>query len=153
MKPFHIMAKPHGPICNLDCTYCYYLEKENLYSGSGRDFRMRDDVLEKYVSQYIHAYPLSTVQFAWQGGEPTLLGIAFFERVIDLQKKYANGKTIENAFQTNGTLLDDAWGEFLARHKFLIGISIDGRRKFTMPIASTRVASRPLLVSCAASRS
>lgn len=126
MKPFHIMAKPFGPICNLDCTYCYYLEKENLYAGSGRDFRMRDDVLESYVRQYIDTYPLDTVQFAWQGGEPTLLGIPFFERVITLQKKYAHGKKIENALQTNGTLLDDKWGEFLARNRFLIGLSIDG---------------------------
>jgi uncharacterized protein len=120
------MAKPHGPICNLDCTYCYYLEKENLYGKSGRDYRMRDDVLEAYIRQYIEAQPAQHVSFAWQGGEPTLLGIPFFERVIELQKKYANGHTIDNAFQTNGTLLDDHWGEFLARNKFLIGLSIDG---------------------------
>ncbi|HZP03470.1 MAG TPA: anaerobic sulfatase maturase [Terracidiphilus sp.] len=126
MKPFHIMAKPYGPICNLDCTYCYYLEKENLYMGSGRDFRMSSDVLENYVRQYIETHPLPTIQFAWQGGEPTLLGVAFFERVIELQKKYANGKTIENALQTNGTLLDDKWGDFFARNGFLIGLSIDG---------------------------
>ncbi len=126
MKPFHIMAKPYGPICNLDCTYCYYLEKENLYTGSGRDFRMSSDVLENYVRQYIETHPLPTIQFAWQGGEPTLLGVAFFERVIELQKKYANGKTIENALQTNGTLLDDKWGDFFARNGFLIGLSIDG---------------------------
>jgi len=126
MKPFHIMAKPHGPICNLDCTYCYYLEKERLYAKPGRDFRMRDDVLESYIRQYIEAQPGEHVSFAWQGGEPTLLGVAFFERVIELQKKYANGKTFDNALQTNGTLLDDEWGEFLSRNKFLIGISIDG---------------------------
>src|SRR5437588_11260002 len=82
MKPFHIMAKPYGPICNLDCTYCYYLEKENLYPRSGRDFRMSDSVLENYIRQYIATYPLSPVQFAWQGGEPTLLGISFFQRVL-----------------------------------------------------------------------
>ncbi len=126
MKPFHIMAKPHGPICNLDCTYCYYLEKENLYPRSGRDFRMHDDVLENYIRQFIQTQPIDTVHFAWQGGEPTLLGVAFFERVIELQKQYANGKTIENEFQTNGTLLDDDWGEFFARNKFLVGLSIDG---------------------------
>ncbi|MGA2049378.1 MAG: anaerobic sulfatase maturase [Terracidiphilus sp.] len=126
MKPFHIMAKPHGPICNLDCTYCYYLEKENLYGASGREFRMADDVLENYIRQYIHSQPAQNVSFAWQGGEPTLLGIPFFERVVELQKKHANGKTVDNAFQTNGTLLDDAWGEFLARNKFLIGLSVDG---------------------------
>ena len=126
MKPFHIMAKPHGPICNLDCTYCFYLEKENLYARDGRDFRMRDDVLENYIRQFIQTQPTDIVQFAWQGGEPTLLGVPFFERVIELQKKYGNGKTIENGLQTNGTLLDDNWGEFLARNKFLVGLSIDG---------------------------
>ncbi len=126
MKPFHIMAKPHGPICNLDCTYCYYLEKENLYAKSGRDYRMRDEVLEAYIRQYIQAQPGQHVSFAWQGGEPTLLGIPFFERVLELQNKYADGKTVDNAFQTNGTLLDDAWGEFLAHNRFLIGLSVDG---------------------------
>ena len=125
-KPFHIMAKPHGAICNLNCTYCYYLEKENLYAKGGREFRMSDGVLESYIRQFIQAQPGQQVSFAWQGGEPTLLGIPFFERVVELQKKYASGKTVDNAFQTNGTLLDDKWGEFLARNKFLIGLSIDG---------------------------
>lgn len=126
MKALHVMAKPHGPICNLDCTYCYYLEKENLYKAQGREFRMADDVLESYIRQYIGAHPASTVSFAWQGGEPTLLGVPFFERAIELQKKHAQGKKIENALQTNGTLLDDVWGEFLARNKFLVGLSVDG---------------------------
>jgi uncharacterized protein len=130
MKPIHIMAKPHGPICNLNCTYCYYLEKEKLYASGGREFRMSDTVLEAYVRQYIQAQPDHHVSFAWQGGEPTLLGIPFFERVLELQKLHANGKTIDNTFQTNGTLLDDAWGEFLARNKFLIGLSIDGPEEF-----------------------
>jgi uncharacterized protein len=126
MKPFHIMAKPHGAICNLNCTYCYYLEKKNLYASSGREFRMADDVLETYIRQYIQSQPAQNVSFAWQGGEPTLLGIPFFKRVVELQKEYAGDKIIDNAFQTNGTLLDDAWGEFLARNKFLIGLSVDG---------------------------
>jgi len=126
MNPFHVMAKPHGPICNLDCTYCYYLEKENLYAAKGRDYRMSDTVLESYIRQYIQSQPAQHVSFAWQGGEPTLLGVPFFERVLELQKKYAGDKIIDNALQTNGTLLDDAWGEFLARNKFLIGLSIDG---------------------------
>lgn len=120
------MAKPHGPICNLDCTYCYYLEKENLYGKSGRDYRMRNEVLDAYIRQYIQAQPGNHVSFAWQGGEPTLLGIPFFERVVELQQRYANGKTVDNAFQTNGTLLDNMWGEFFARNKFLIGLSVDG---------------------------
>ena len=126
MKPFHIMAKPYGPICNLDCTYCYYLEKENLYPQSSHDFRMRDDVLDNYVRQYIETHPSDSIQFAWQGGEPTLLGVEFFERVVELQKRYANGKKVENALQTNGTLLDHNWGEFLSRNRFLIGLSVDG---------------------------
>ena len=125
-KPFHIMAKPHGAICNLNCTYCYYLEKENLYAKGGREFRMSDGVLESYIRQFIQTQPGQQVSFAWQGGEPTLLGIPFFERVVELQEKYAGGKSVDNAFQTNGTLLDDQWGEFLARNKFLIGLSIDG---------------------------
>jgi uncharacterized protein len=125
MNTFHIMAKPHGPICNLNCTYCYYLEKENLYAAKGRDYRMSDSVLETYIRQYIQSQPAQHVSFAWQGGEPTLLGIPFFERVLELQRKYAGDKTIDNAFQTNGTLLDDAWGEFLARNRFLIGLSVD----------------------------
>ena len=113
MANFQIMTKPMGPICNLDCTYCYYLEKENLY-GDKKNFKMTDDVLESYIRQYIQSQSSSTVSFAWQGGEPTLLGVPFFERVIQLQAKYCGGKRIENAFQTNGTLLDDQWGEFLA---------------------------------------
>ena len=122
---FQIMAKPIGPICNLNCTYCYYLEKDNMYGGE-KSFRMKDDVLESYVRQYIHSQVGPTVSFVWQGGEPTLLGVPFFERVVELQSKYSAGRKIENALQTNGTLIDDQWGEFLARNEFLVGISIDG---------------------------
>jgi len=119
------MAKPVGPICNLDCRYCFYLEKENLY-GKKRDWAMPDEVLESYISQFIAANDGPAISFAWQGGEPTLLGVEFFRKVAAIQQKYAGGKTIENAFQTNGVLLDDRWGEFLAEHHFLVGISIDG---------------------------
>jgi uncharacterized protein len=122
---FHVMAKPVGPICNLDCRYCFYLEKENLY-GKKRDWAMPDPALESYISQFIRTQDAPTISFAWQGGEPTLLGVDFFRRVIAIQNKYANGKRIENAFQTNGVLLDDHWGEFLSANHFLIGISIDG---------------------------
>ncbi len=123
-KAFHIMAKPMGAICNLDCTYCFYLEKENLYPGS--NFRMPEQVLEEFIKQKIEANDTPGVNFAWQGGEPTLLGIAYFEKVVELQKKYSNGKKIENTFQTNGILLDDKWCEFFNRNNFLIGLSIDG---------------------------
>jgi uncharacterized protein len=125
---FHIMTKPIGPICNLDCKYCFYLEKENLYLGT-KHWAMRPEVLEQYVAQYIAAQPTDTVNFAWQGGEPTLLGVDFFRTVVRLEQKYAEGKTIHNAFQTNGTLLDDEWGEFLAENRFLVGLSIDGPRE------------------------
>jgi uncharacterized protein len=124
-RPFHIMTKPIGPICNLDCKYCFYLEKEALYQGE-RKWQMPDDVLEQYIKQYIHSQPGSQVSFAWQGGEPTLLGVRFFRKVIELQKKHGEGRTIDNAFQTNGTLLDDEWGEFLKTNGFLVGLSIDG---------------------------
>ena len=122
---FHVMAKPIGPICNLDCKYCFYLEKEALYPEKS-NWRMPDHVLEAYVRQYIEAQDVPEVTFAWQGGEPTLMGLDFFRRVVELQKKYAAGKTIANALQTNGTLLDDDWCAFFRDENFLIGLSIDG---------------------------
>jgi uncharacterized protein len=127
-RPFHVMSKPIGPICNLDCKYCFYLEKEKLYAGE-RKWAMSDEVLESYIAQYIRAQPGEHVSFAWQGGEPTLLGVDYFRKIIELQRKYADGKLIENALQTNGTLLDDEWCAFLAEHKFLVGLSIDGPRE------------------------
>ena len=128
LTAFHIMTKPTGPICNLDCRYCFYLEKENLYPGQS-SWAMPGDVLETYVRDYIQAQNVPQVSFAWQGGEPTLLGVEYFEKVVELQNKYADGKRIENAFQTNGVLLDDPWGEFLSRNQFLVGLSIDGPQK------------------------
>jgi uncharacterized protein len=125
---FHIMAKPVGPICNLDCKYCFYLEKEKLYPERTA-WKMADDVLESFIRQYIEAQAADAITFAWQGGEPTLLGVEYFRKIVALQQKYAGGKTIDNAFQTNGILLDDEWGEFLARNKFLVGLSIDGPRE------------------------
>jgi uncharacterized protein len=127
-RGFHILTKPIGPICNLDCKYCFYLEKEKLYPGE-RQWRMSDEVLGEYVRQYIEAQPGPEVFFAWQGGEPTLLGVDFFRKAVALQKRFAGGKTISNALQTNGTLLDDEWCQFLAAEKFLIGLSIDGPRE------------------------
>ncbi len=125
IKAFHVLTKPTGPICNLDCKYCFYLEKENLYADTSR-WAMREEVLESYVRQYIESQSAPVISFAWQGGEPTLLGVDFFRKVVRLQAKYAAGKKIENGFQTNGVLLDDRWGEFLAQNRFLVGISIDG---------------------------
>ncbi len=127
MRPpaFHVMTKPIGPLCNLDCKYCFYLEKENLFP-SNENFKMRDDVLESYVRQYIGEQAVPEITFAWQGGEPTLMGVDFFRRVVALQKQYGEGRTIHNAFQTNGTLLDDSWGAFLSENRFLVGLSVDG---------------------------
>jgi len=131
-RPFHILSKPIGPICNLDCHYCFYLDRESLFPQHRKasDFRMSDETLEKYIQQYIQFQPGRDVPFAWQGGEPTLLGLDYFRRVVELQKQYAvPGKRIHNAFQTNGTLLNDEWCKFLAEEKFLVGLSIDGPRE------------------------
>jgi uncharacterized protein len=125
---FHIMTKPIGPICNLDCKYCFYLEKENLYPNT-RNWAMSSETLDRYIRQYIGAQPSGEVHFAWQGGEPTLLGVDFFRKVVELQQRYAGGKAIHNSLQTNGTLIDDEWGDFLAAHSFLVGVSIDGPRE------------------------
>ena len=124
---FHVMAKPIGPICNLDCKYCFYLEKESLYPQAQK-WAMREDVLDSYVRQYIEAHDAPVINFAWQGGEPTLLGVDYFHRLVDIQKKYANGKRIQNAFQTNGVLLNDDWAALFKENEFLIGVSIDGPR-------------------------
>ena len=122
---FHVMAKPSGAICNLDCRYCFYLDKESLFDR-GAGFRMSDEVLTACVQQQIAAQRGPEVLFAWQGGEPTLMGVDFFERAVALQRCHAAGRTVQNAFQTNGILLDDAWGEFLKRENFLVGLSLDG---------------------------
>ncbi len=124
-KVFHVMAKPIGPICNLDCTYCFYLEKQKLYPRQ-RNFTMSPVVLESFIRQKIEAHQTEIVSFSWQGGEPTLLGLDFFRQVVNFQRKYSNGKYITNGFQTNGILLNDAWCKFFKEHNFLIGISIDG---------------------------
>ena len=125
---FHVMTKPIGPICNLDCKYCFYLEKEKLYPDQ-RHWKMPDDVLERYIREYIHSQDVPEINFAWQGGEPTLLGVDYFRKAVDLQKQHADGKIIHNAIQTNGTLLDDQWGAFLHENQFLVGLSIDGPRE------------------------
>lgn len=123
--PFHVMVKPTGAVCNLDCTYCYYLSKESLYPGSS--FRMSEPTLDTYIRSFVESQPDGDVMFAWQGGEPTLMGIEFFLTALDLQRTYARpAQRIRNSIQTNGTLLDDAWGRFLAANDFLVGISIDG---------------------------
>lgn len=123
--PFSVMAKPVGALCNLNCTYCYYLEKMKLYQHQN-NFKMDEPLLEKFIKQYIQSQPTNTLHFVWQGGEPTLRGLDFFRKVIQLQQQYAGKKKIENALQTNGTLLNDEWCKFFKTNHFLIGISIDG---------------------------
>ncbi|MFU0931619.1 anaerobic sulfatase maturase [Kluyvera cryocrescens] len=126
-KPFHLMAKPVSYQCNIACDYCFYLEKEQGTLKPRKPARHMDDVtLEAYVRQYIEANPGLEVEFTWQGGEPTLAGIAFYEKALQLQSKYAGKKRITNSIQTNGVLIDEAWAEFLAKNKFLVGLSIDG---------------------------
>ena len=122
---FHIMAKPSGSACNLNCEYCFFLKKGNLYPGS--KFRMSDEVHEAYIRQLFEAHQVPQVTVAWQGGEPTLMGFDFFRRSVELQKKYAKpGTRIENTFQTNGILLNDDWCRFFHEHNFLVGLSVDG---------------------------
>lgn len=125
-EPFVVMAKPVGPVCNLDCSYCYYLKTGQQY-GHHHDYRMSDDLLETYVRQYIEASPGPTVLFVWHGGEPTLAGLNFYKRAVDLQKRFLpHGWNCWNNLQTNGTLLDDEWCSFLADAHFDVGLSIDG---------------------------
>ena len=123
----HVLAKPTGAICNLACSYCFFLDKELLYEGSR--FRMSDEALDSYIRQLIEAHRTPQVTVGWQGGEPTLMGVDFYRRAIALQEKYRKpGMTFENTMQTNGTLLTDEWCEFFAENNYLIGISIDGPR-------------------------
>jgi uncharacterized protein len=127
-RAFHVMTKPRGAICNLDCQYCYYLSKELLYPNS--NFRMSENLLEVYTRQYIEAQRVPDVTFAWQGGEPTLMGLPFFEQALYYQDKYRPPwMHITNTLQTNAIQLDDTWCVFFAEHSFLIGVSLDGMQK------------------------
>ena len=127
-RAFHVMAKPTGSRCNLACAYCFFLKKERLYPGS--EFRMSDEVMEAYIRQTIQAHTVPQVTIAWQGGEPTLMGLDFFRRVVEVEKRYQKpGTTIENTLQTNGVLLDEEWCELLRENGFLVGLSMDGPRQ------------------------
>lgn len=123
----HLMAKPVGPVCNLRCKYCFYLEKKALFPER-EPYRMRPEVLEAYIRRCAEAnqHVPTGILFAWQGGEPTLLGVDFFRKAVALEKKYCGGRPFQNTLQTNGTLLTDEWCEFLAENNFLIGLSLDG---------------------------
>lgn len=125
-RRFHVMAKPTGSRCNIDCNYCFYLHKEQLLEQD-RHSGMSEEVLETYIRQYIDSQDGDQVVFSWQGGEPTLMGLDYFEKIVALQKKYQKpGQRIENDLQTNGILINDQWAGFLRKHHFLVGISIDG---------------------------
>jgi uncharacterized protein len=125
-REFQIFAKPVGATCNLSCLYCYYLEKADLYKDLGLGF-MSYDILEKYIIQHINAGTDPVIRFSWHGGEPTLAGLDFFRKVVELQRKYKSaGQKILNGIQTNGTLINSEWCKFLAGENFFVGISIDG---------------------------
>jgi uncharacterized protein len=128
-RAFHVMSKPTGAICNLDCEYCFFLSKDELYPGSG--FRMPPEVHEAYIGQLLAAQRgVEEVVVAFQGGEPTLMGLDFFARTLELEERFsAPGQRILNTMQTNATLLDDEWCAFLAQNGFLVGVSIDGPRE------------------------
>ncbi len=124
-RRFHAMVKPIGATCNLDCTYCYYLHKNELLSHKSP--KMTEEVLEEHIRQYIESQEGEEIVFSWQGGEPTLLGLDYFRKIIELQDKYRpKDQRIENDLQTNGTLIDEDWCRFLRKHNFLVGLSIDG---------------------------
>jgi len=126
VRPFHLMAKPTGAVCNLDCDYCFFLSKEQLYPGS--PFRMPDDVLEAYLGGLLEAHRgVDEVVVAFQGGEPTMMGLDFFRQVLEIERRLVQpGQSVLNTLQTNATLLDDEWAAFLREHGFLVGVSIDG---------------------------
>ena len=128
-KPLYVMLKPAGAHCNLACKYCYYLEKNYLYQNSHRHL-MSDEMLEQFTREYIEAQTMPQVLFTWHGGEPLMRSIDFYKKALALQKKYAQGKQIDNAIQTNGTLLTDEWCEFFAKNHWLVGISIDGPQEY-----------------------
>ena len=132
-RSFSTMIKVVGPVCNLDCDYCYYLEKDALYPGKKFNlsaFGMKEEVLEKFIRDYIVSQPQERIEFVWHGGEPTLLGVDYFQKILELQQRYGEGKKIANVLQTNGTLINDRWAEFLAKNHFLCGLSIDGPKRF-----------------------
>ncbi len=125
---FHVLAKPTGAVCNLDCRYCFYLSKEALYPGSG--FRMGEEILDAYIRQVMESQRGPEVTVAWQGGEPTLMGLDFFRKAVELVKRYRRpGVRVEHTIQTNGVLLDDEWCRFFRENGFLVGLSVDGPRR------------------------
>ncbi|MEA4996502.1 MAG: anaerobic sulfatase-maturation protein [Petrimonas sp.] len=128
-KPLYVMLKPVGSRCNLDCDYCYYLEKANLYTEK-KNHVMSEELLEKFIKEYIESQTMPQVLFTWHGGETLMRPLSFYKKAVELQKKYAGGRQIDNSIQTNGTLLTDDWCRFFKENNFLVGISIDGPQEF-----------------------
>lgn len=128
-RPLYVMTKPVGAVCNLACDYCYYLEKANLYKDISKHV-MSDELLEKFIREYIGSQTMPQVLFTWHGGETLMRPLSFYKRVMELQQKYAGGRTIDNCIQTNGTLLTDEWCEFFKKNNWLVGVSIDGPQEF-----------------------
>lgn len=128
-RPLYVMTKPIGAVCNLACDYCYYLDKSNLYTDL-KGHTMSDELLEKFTKEYIESQTTPEVLFTWHGGETLMRPLAFYKKAVALQQKYANGRLIDNAIQTNGTLLTDEWCRFFKENNFLVGISIDGPQDF-----------------------
>ena len=125
---FHLLAKPSGSTCNIDCTYCFFLSKEALYPNDKH--RMSDATLEAYIRQLLESHRTPQVTVAWQGGEPTLMKLEFFRRAVELVAKYRRpGQQVQHTFQTNGLLLDEDWCRFFKQHDFLVGLSVDGPRE------------------------
>ncbi len=125
-REFQVFAKPIGSICNLECHYCYYLEKKHLYP-KGESFRMPDEILEEYIVQHINASPETVIRFSWHGGEPTVLGLDYFRKIVSLQRKHQlPNRLVANGIQTNGTLLDEEWCRFFVKEGFAVGLSLDG---------------------------
>ncbi|WP_101690605.1 anaerobic sulfatase-maturation protein [Dysgonomonas massiliensis] len=128
-RPLYVMLKPAGSVCNLACDYCYYLEKANLYSNSSKHV-MSDELLEKFIEEYINSQTTPHVMFTWHGGETLMRPISFYKKAMEIQHKYANGRHIENCIQTNGTLITAEWCKFFKENNWLVGVSIDGPQEF-----------------------
>ena len=128
-KPLYVMLKPVGALCNLACDYCYYLEKSKLYTQNPRHV-MSDELLERFIKEYIESQTIPQIMFTWHGGETLMRPLSFYKRAIELQKQYGRGRHIDNSIQTNGTMLTDEWCQFFKENNFLVGISIDGPQDF-----------------------
>jgi uncharacterized protein len=147
-REFQVFVKPAGPACNLNCSYCYYINKAKI-SEAGRPHHMNDELLELYIRQHIEASTEPAITFSWHGGEPLLSGIDFYLKAVSFQRKYCPpGRKILNGIQTNGTLIDENWCRFLAEEDFLIGISFDGPEELHDIFRKTKDGMGPLQKYC-----